>query len=106
MSLWLGQLGNHASRMTINLNLIVDKFSQINLRLSVQICITFFLQNYAKITLFPSDSRVFTPKDGDNWMIAKLNLQLTDLGYSQMVEHLAKVSSCGFLGQVQTPYFT
>ena len=26
-------------------------------------------------------------------MIAKLNLQLTDLGYSQMVEHLAKVST-------------
>ena len=75
----------------LHIVLFVDKFAQINFRSSVQICITFCFQNYAKITLFPSDSRVFTPKDGDNWMIAKLNLQLTDLGYSQMVEHLAKV---------------
>ena len=54
----------------------------------------FCLQNYDKVILFPLDSRVFTPKDGDNWRIAKLNLQLTDLGYSQMVEHLAKVLYC------------
>jgi len=40
---------------------------------------------------YKPDSRVYTPKDGDNWRIAKLNLQLTDLGYSQMVEHLAKI---------------
>ncbi|XP_068673786.1 polyunsaturated fatty acid 5-lipoxygenase-like isoform X2 [Montipora foliosa] len=37
------------------------------------------------------DSAVFTPSDGDNWMLAKLNVQVTDLGYSQIVEHLAKV---------------
>jgi len=34
---------------------------------------------------------VYTPEDGDNWMLAKLNVQVTDLGYSQIVEHLAKV---------------
>ena len=43
------------------------------------------------VTLFSLDSVVYTPKDGDNWMIAKLNVQITDLGYSQIVEHLAKV---------------
>ncbi|XP_078383880.1 polyunsaturated fatty acid 5-lipoxygenase-like isoform X2 [Oculina patagonica] len=36
-------------------------------------------------------SAVYSPKDGHNWMIAKLNVQITDLGYSQMVEHLDKV---------------
>ncbi|XP_068671928.1 polyunsaturated fatty acid 5-lipoxygenase-like isoform X1 [Montipora foliosa] len=40
---------------------------------------------------YKPDSVVFTPSDGDNWMLAKLNVQVTDLGYSQMVEHLAKV---------------
>ena len=68
-------------------------YSRIDFRLFVQICITFCLENCTEVTVFSPDSRVFTPKDGDNWMIAKLNLQLTDLGYSQMVEHLAKVST-------------
>ncbi|XP_078384528.1 polyunsaturated fatty acid 5-lipoxygenase-like [Oculina patagonica] len=36
-------------------------------------------------------SAVYSPKDGDNWLIAKLNVQITDLGYSQIVEHLDKV---------------
>ncbi|XP_068716666.1 polyunsaturated fatty acid 5-lipoxygenase-like isoform X2 [Montipora capricornis] len=40
---------------------------------------------------YKPDSAVFTPSDGDNWMLAKLNVQVTDLGYSQVVEHLAKV---------------
>lgn len=40
---------------------------------------------------FTPGSAVYTPEDGDNWMLAKLNLQITDLGYSQIVEHLAKV---------------
>ena len=34
---------------------------------------------------------MYTPNDGDNWLIAKLNVQVTDLGYSQIVEHLSKV---------------
>ena len=34
---------------------------------------------------------MYTPNDGDNWLIAKLNVQLTDFGYSQIVEHLSKV---------------
>nr|BAK20442.1 lipoxygenase [Actineria villosa] len=37
------------------------------------------------------DSPIYSPQDGDNWMLAKLNMQLTDLGNSQMVEHLTKV---------------
>ena len=37
------------------------------------------------------DSAVFTPNDEGNWMMAKLNVQVTDLGYAQIVEHLAKV---------------
>jgi len=40
---------------------------------------------------FTPDSAVYTPEDGDNWIIAKLNVQVTDLGYAQIVEHLAKV---------------
>ncbi|XP_031574298.1 uncharacterized protein LOC116308077 [Actinia tenebrosa] len=36
-------------------------------------------------------SQVFTPNDGDLWMLAKLNVQLTDLLCSQIVEHLSKV---------------
>lgn len=51
-------------------------------------------------TLFPTDgilsligSSVYTPTNGDNWMMAKLNVQITDLGYSQLVEHLDKVST-------------
>jgi len=40
---------------------------------------------------YEPNSAVYTPKDGDNWMMAKLNVQVTDLGYSQIVEHLAKV---------------
>ncbi|KAJ7365963.1 hypothetical protein OS493_002702 [Desmophyllum pertusum] len=39
---------------------------------------------------FSPDSKVYTPKDGDNWLIAKLNVQVTDIGYAQIVEHLAK----------------
>ena len=34
---------------------------------------------------------MYTPDDGDYWMLAKLNVQVTDLGYGQIVEHLAKV---------------
>ena len=37
------------------------------------------------------DSAVYTPKDGGNWVMAKLNVQVTDIGYAQIVEHLAKV---------------
>ena len=47
---------------------------------SARLCFMFFL-----------DSAVFTPKDEGNWMMAKLNVQVTDLGYAQIVEHLAKV---------------
>ena len=47
---------------------------------SARLCFMFFL-----------DSVVFTPKDEGNWMMAKLNVQVTDLGYAQIVEHLAKV---------------
>ena len=46
----------------------------------------------SKPFLFFLDSTVYTPEDGDNWMLAKLNLQITDLGYSQIVEHLGKVN--------------
>ncbi|KAL9962224.1 hypothetical protein ACROYT_G031306 [Oculina patagonica] len=35
-------------------------------------------------------SAVYTPANGDNWMMAKLNVQITDLGYAQLVEHLDK----------------
>ena len=48
--------------------------------------------NFPNIFFFFSGSAVYTPEDGDNWMLAKLNLQITDLGYSQIVEHLAKVN--------------
>ena len=44
-------------------------------------------------TLFPTGSAVYTPADGDNWMMAKLNVQVTDIGYAQLVEHLDKVLS-------------
>ena len=37
------------------------------------------------------DSAVYTPNDGDNWMMAKLNVQVTDIGYAQIVEHLGRV---------------
>lgn len=43
------------------------------------------------ISNYFSDSPIYTPQDGDMWMLAKLNVQLTDLGCSQMVEHLTKV---------------
>ena len=39
------------------------------------------------------DSAVYTPADGDNWLLAKLNVQITDIGYAQITEHLAKVKS-------------
>lgn len=48
------------------------------------------------LTLFISsliDSVVYTPADGDNWLLAKLNVQITDIGYAQITEHLAKVKS-------------
>ena len=48
--------------------------------------------NFLRIFFFFSGSAVYTPEDGDNWMLAKLNLQITDLGYVQIVEHLAKVN--------------
>lgn len=40
---------------------------------------------------YTPDSSVYTPDDKDNWMLAKLNVQVTDLGYAQIVEHLGKV---------------
>ena len=43
------------------------------------------------LTLYSLDSAVYTPEDGGSWMLAKLNVQITDLGYAQIVEHLAKV---------------
>lgn len=36
------------------------------------------------------DSPVYTPKDKDLWMLAKLSVQGADLGYNQVAEHLAK----------------
>ena len=48
--------------------------------------------NWLKIVIYFSlDSAVYTPDDGGNWMLAKLNVQVTDFGYGQIVEHLAKV---------------
>ncbi|XP_048582836.1 polyunsaturated fatty acid 5-lipoxygenase [Nematostella vectensis] len=38
---------------------------------------------------YKPDSAVFTPKDGGKWTLAKLNVQVTDGGYSQMVDHLS-----------------
>lgn len=40
---------------------------------------------------YTPESVVFTPEDEGNWMMAKLNVQVTDLAYAQIVEHLAKV---------------
>ncbi|XP_068762352.1 polyunsaturated fatty acid 5-lipoxygenase-like isoform X1 [Montipora capricornis] len=40
---------------------------------------------------FKPDSAVYTPNDGDLWMLAKLNVQITDLGYAQIVEHLGRI---------------
>ena len=34
---------------------------------------------------------MYTPADGDNWLLAKLNVQITDIGYAQITEHLARV---------------
>lgn len=48
-------------------------------------------KNMSRTFLFLIGSKVYTPNDGDNWLIAKLNVQVTDLGYSQIVEHLSKV---------------
>ena len=45
-------------------------------------------------------SAVYTPEDGDNWMLAKLNLQITDLGYAQIVEHLGKVNIITSFGKM------
>ena len=36
------------------------------------------------------DSPVFTPKDGNRWLLAKQLYQLADFGYVEMVEHLLK----------------
>lgn len=36
------------------------------------------------------DSPVYTPKDKDLWMLAKLSVQGADVGYNQVAEHLAK----------------
>ena len=43
---------------------------------------------------------MYTPEDGDNWMLAKLNLQITDLGYAQIVEHLGKVKVLPLFGKL------
>ena len=40
--------------------------------------------------LHAKDSPVYTPKDKDLWMLAKLSVQGADLGYNQVAEHLAK----------------
>ena len=53
-----------------------------------------------------SGSAVYTPEDGDNWMLAKLNLQITDFGYSQIVEHLAKVLTSFCKIKATLPHFT
>lgn len=34
---------------------------------------------------------MYTPQDGDNWRLAKLNVHQADLSCSQVVEHLSKV---------------
>ena len=47
-----------------------------------------------------------TPEDGDNWMLAKLNLQITDLGYAQIVEHLGKVNTITSLGKLIATHST
>ena len=51
---------------------------------------------------------MYSPEDGDNWMLAKLNLQITDLGYAQIVEHLGKVNIVtSFWSIIATPrHFT
>ena len=46
-----------------------------------------------RLSLSLIDSAVYTPADGDNWLLAKLNVQITDIGYAQITEHLAKVKS-------------
>lgn len=38
-----------------------------------------------------AEASVNTPQDGDDWILAKLNVQLTDYSTSQVVEHLSKV---------------
>ena len=50
-----------------------------------------FCLPHVRVLYYFIDSAVFTPKDEGNWMMAKLNVQVTDLGYGQIVEHLAKV---------------
>lgn len=40
--------------------------------------------------LHAKDSPVYTPKDKDLWMLAKLSVQGADVGYNQVAEHLAK----------------
>ena len=50
--------------------------------------------------IFFLGSAVYTPGDGDNWMLAKLNLQITDLGYAQIVEHLGKVNLTTSFGKI------
>ena len=51
---------------------------------------------------------MYTPEDGDNWILAKLNLQITDLGYAQIVEHLGKVNIVTSFWKIiaTLPYFT
>ena len=34
---------------------------------------------------------MYTPADGDNWLLAKLNVQVTDIGFGQLTEHVARV---------------
>ena len=37
-----------------------------------------------------ADSPVYTPKDGNRWLLAKQLYQLADFGYVEMIEHLLK----------------
>ena len=37
-----------------------------------------------------TDSAVYSPEDGDLWLLAKDSFQVTDYAYVEMVEHLLK----------------
>lgn len=36
------------------------------------------------------DSPVYSPEDGGNWMLAKMEIQRADITYEELVEHLTK----------------
>ena len=43
------------------------------------------------LTFLITDCEVFTPNDGDNWLLAKLSVQAADSAISQISEHLVKI---------------